>query len=194
MKLLQLDPCHAFKREYADSVVTLVDQYEWTKEQLFHYDAFIVPEFVDQEFLWERRSWIEQFLQKGKVVFFFGHLFKKWLPEVPPFMPKKIQHYADYEVMRCEGSPIFKRVNWEDVVYKKGVAGFFARGYYPVSSQTEALLRFRSGEVITFIDRSSTKGTLFVHAGRNLFDLRFDTTSGVTIYEELIAWLKEEIR
>lgn len=194
MKLLQLDPCHAFKREYADSVVTLVDQYEWTKEQLFHYDAFIVPEFVDQEFLWERRSWIEEFLQEGKTVFFFGHLFKRWLPHVAPFMPKRLMSHHDYEVTRRIGAPIFQHVVWEDVLYKRGVAGFFARGYYPVSSNAEILLTFRSGEVVTFIDRTSTKGTIFVHAGRNLFDLRFDTTSGVTIYEELIAWLKEEIR
>ena len=78
------------------------------------------------------------------------------------------------------------------MVYTKGVAGFFARGYYFAPRHAEICLTFTDGKVITYIDRETTNGTIIVHAGRNLFgyEQRKNTSSRIT--SQLIEVLEKE--
>ena len=100
------------------------------KRDLFDYNVLMITYFVDQEYLYKNKKIIEDFLNEGKVAVFCGHLFRKWLPGCSLFMPKKINSYKDYLVQSVPGSPLFEGVEVEDMVFNKGAAGFFARGYY----------------------------------------------------------------
>ena len=102
------------------------------------------------------------------IVIFCGHLFRKWLPGTSLFMPKKINGYKDYFVEPNAEAPLFNGIEIDDIVFNKGVAGFFARGYYYPPENTEICLTFTDGKVITYIARHTTNGTIIVHAGRNL--------------------------
>ena len=138
----------------------------------------MITYFVDQEYLYKNKKIIEDFLNEGKVVVFCGHLFRKWLPGCSLFMPKKINSYKDYLVQSVPGSPLFEGVEVEDMVFNKGVAGFFARGYYHAPENAEVCLTFTDGKSISYIDRHTTNGTIIVHAGQNL--LGYNTSKNTT--------------
>lgn len=195
-QILKLDPCHAFgererKKRRKDNL-HLIDQYELEHLDLNQYDCLFVTDFVDQEFLYEQRKKIEAFLQQRKVVIFCGHLFRKWLPGASLFLPKKINHYKDYEVCIAEEHPIFQGVDPYDMTYNKGVAGFFARGYHPLPEGAQVLLAFKDNTPITYIDRQSTPGTILVHAGRDLLAYENQQKTTDRISRQIYEWIMEE--
>lgn len=195
LNILELCPYHAFgyKTELLSGPHTKIVEYEFANVQLDSYDVLVVTDFADQEYLYKHKEKIEQFLNDGKIVVFCGHLFREWLPGCMPMMPKKIRGHQDYLVKVPENSPIFNGVKVEDMVYTKGVAGFFARGYYLPPKNAEICLTFTDGKVITYIDRETTNGTVIVHAGRNLFgyEQRKNTTNRIT--SQFIEVLKKEV-
>lgn len=197
LNILKLDPMHAFgeKRRHSKESWKVIDQYDFEMEDLSNVDILVIPNFIDQEYLFTQKKKIEGFLANKKIVVFCGHLFKTWLPGVAPFIPERIQSFSDYEVFHtANNSGIFEGVTTEDMTYNKGVAGFFARGYHPIAHDVEVLLRFKSGHPVTYIDRSSSVGTILVHAGRDLFGYHSKNKTTGKIPPQLYAWLEREVR
>lgn len=197
--MLKLDPGHAFgvngrmQKDTGDES-KVVEQYDFANEDLSGVDVLIIPNFVDQEFLFSQREKINDFLAKKKIVVYCGHLFREWLPGCAPFMPQHIQNYKDYEVFPAENSHIFEGVTTEDMTFKKGVAGFFARGYHHAPVGAEILLTFANGKPVTYIDRTSTNGTILVHAGRDLLGYAGENKSTDRIRPQFLAWLEAEVK
>ena len=196
IKILKLDTSHAFganQIKETDSYISVIDEYELESTDLSDYDVLLVTYFVDQEYLYRYRHIIENFLSEGRVVVFCGHLFRPWLPGCSLFMPKKIKHYEDYFVQSVPGAPLFEGVKMEDMVLNKGIAGFFARGYYHPPEKAEVCLTFTDGKVIAYIDRHTTNGTIIVHAGRSILDYKDATNTTKKIREQSLALLKKEV-
>lgn len=198
--ILFLDPGHAFglmNREapFVQNNFTLVDQYDLTTIDLSSFSAMIVHDFADQIYLARHRDVIETFLNEGKVVVFCGHLVREWLPGCAIFTPQTVASYKDYEVLPVTAHPIFEGVKMDELTFNKGVAGFFARGAHkPVPAGAEVLLALPNDMPITYIDRQTTNGTIFVHAGRDLFGLRMQKKSSDRISEQLLQWVKDEMQ
>ena len=194
LNILELCPNHAFgyKTELTSGPHTKIREYDFANSELAPYDVLLITDFADQEYLYKHKEKIEQFLSEGKIVVFCGHLFRAWLPGCMPMMPKKIRGHQDYLVDVPENSPIYKGVKVEDMVYTKGVAGFFARGYYLPPKNVEVCLTFTDGKVITYIDRETTNGTIIVHAGRNLFGYEHRKNTSNRITSQFIEVLKKE--
>ncbi|MGE7092889.1 hypothetical protein ACQKII_15825 [Lysinibacillus sp. NPDC048646] len=197
--MLKLDPGHAFgvngrmQKDTGDEART-VEQYDFAQEDLSEVDVLIIPNFIDQEFLYRQREKIAAFLAEKKIVIYCGHLFREWLPGCGPFMPQLIRNYKDYEVFPTEQSVIFKGVTTADMTFKKGVAGFFARGYHHPPAYAEILLTFANGKPVTYADRCSTNGTILVHAGRDLLGYADENKSTDRIRPQFLAWLEAEVR
>lgn len=196
LNILELSPLHAFG--LAEQVTRLpyrrvIDQYQLGAIDLTPYNVLYITYFVDQEYLLKHKEKIARFLDDGKVVVFCGHLFRKWLPGCLPMLPKEINHYQDYMVQPIKGASLFEGVKVEDMVYNKGVAGFFARGYYHPPEHAEICLTFTDGKVITYIDRQTTNGTIIVHAGRSLLDYAKSGKTTDRISRQLLALLEKEI-
>ena len=132
-------------------------------------------------------------LNEGKIVIFCGHLFRNWLPGCSLFMPKRLNSHKDYLVQAIPGAPLVNGVEVDDMVYYKGVAGFFARGYYYAPENAEVCLTFTDGKVISYIDRHTTNGTIIVHAGRSILGYKNSENTTKKITEQTIALLKEEV-
>lgn len=196
LNILELNPSHAFSvKEPADNSlnITVIDEYELDTTDLSPYNVLYITEFVDQEYLLNHKEVISQFLNNGKVVVFCGHLFRDWLPGCSLMMPKKINSYKDYYVQPVPGAPLFEGVEVEDMVYNKGVAGFFARGYYRAPKDAEVCLTFTDGKVITYIDRHTTNGTVFVHSGRSLLGYKSERKTTGKIRIQMLALLEQEV-
>jgi len=108
------------------------------------------------------------------------------------FVPKQVRSYHDYTVLIHQPHPIFAGVRPEDMTYRKGVAGFFARGHHPLPPLAEVLLTLADGEPITYIDRFSTRGTILVHAGNNLFGYDEPSDTSGRIAAQLKRWVRDE--
>lgn len=194
-------PCNVFSQGNPeipnfDENFDLVDMYQLHETDLSGYQCMIIVNFVDQDYLYEEREVIARFLADRKIVCFFGNLVTDWLPGAKPFIAKEIRNHTDYDITIAQSHPIFEGVLEGDMTINKGVKGFFARGHHPLPAGAEVLLTLAGGEPVTYIDRESSAGTIFVHSGGNLFQyVRMDKTVKKTterISPQMIEWVQEE--
>ena len=171
------------------------DIYDLPSLDLGRYRALAVTSACDQEFLLRYKDKISAFLDQGRVLVFSGHLFRPWLPGAGLFQPKTIHTHLDYTVRLVKEHPVFEGVREEDLTYRKGVAGFFARGHHEPPPGAEILARLvdaERGEPIVYVDRVSTNGVILVHAGNDLLaSVDRDSTAG-RVAPQLIRWMLAE--
>jgi len=191
-------PCNIFSQGKADENFEIVDMYDLPNIELSSYKCMVILGFVDQEFLQEKKQIIADFLANNKIVCFFGNLVTDWLPGQQAFIAKEIRNHWDYDISIAKQHGIFAGVREEDMTINKGVKGFFARGHHPAPAEAEILLTLPDGEPVTFIDRSSTNGTIFMHAGNNLFNIGGMTPSisktTNRIPTQLMQWIQDEYK
>lgn len=196
--ILFLDPGHAFGLEnrtdtFMVANFTLVDQYAFGELDLTPFKCLVVHDFIDQEYLYRQRKKIKAYLNAGNIVVWSGHLVKEWLPGCAIFTPKQVTKHSDYDISFVQAHPIFDGVETDDMTYNKGVAGFFARGSHtPVPQGAEVLITLPDATYTTYIDRTTTRGTIFVHAGRDLFAQRMQAKTTDRISTQLLTWIHEE--
>ncbi|GGE02828.1 phosphate starvation-inducible protein PhoH [Paenibacillus nasutitermitis] len=176
-----------------DPNTKILDQYELPTYDIVvaGHKFLILDEFIDQELLLQQKDQIHTFLDAGNILFFGGHLFRHWIPGASLFVPKTIRSHLDYVVTVLD-HPIFEGVKSEDITSNKGVSGFFSRGHHPIPEGAEVLLKLPGGEPITYIDRTSTQGTIVVHAGRNLLKYRHQENTAGRIGDQFQRFLYEE--
>lgn len=188
---------HDFIRESVEPL----DMYELSEANLEKYAALMVTGNVDQEFLHRERDIVRAFLDAGKVLVFSGHLSRPWLPGAGTFVPKEIRSFRDYEIRKAKEHPIFEGVEEKDLTFRRGVAGFFARGHNPPPEGAEVLLTLPGDEPIAYVDRKSTRGVILASVcydllGFGLEKMNADAprTSASRIAPQLLAWIRKESR
>ena len=167
------------------------DVYRLPDLDLEPYRALHISGMVDQELLWRERDVIARFLDRGRVVVFCGHLLHPWLPGCGTFVPAPVASYRDYAVHLVGRHPVFEGVDARDLTFRRGVAGFFARGHHPPPPGAEVLATLAGGQPVTWIDRSTTNGTVFVHAGNDLLGFADDSTAA-RLGPQLLDWVERE--
>ena len=153
--------------EWSDRI-DRIDCYVLGSTDLTGYQALIVTANVDQEHLFRQRQVIRSYLDSGGVVVFGGHLYRHWLPGASAFVPLANRSLAAYRVVEIADHPIFRGKEPDELTFRRGVAGFFARGHHPVPAGAEVLTRLSGGEPATYLDRVSTAGTIVVQATSDL--------------------------
>lgn len=145
-----------------------IDCYALGSTELARYAVLIITPTADQEHLSRHRDVIRAFLDRGGVVIFGGHLYREWLPGASPFVPLAKRKPPTYQVIEIADHPIFHGVQPEELTFRRGVAGFFARGHHPVPEGAQVLTRLAGGEPATYLDQVSTAGTILVQATSDL--------------------------
>lgn len=201
-KIVKLDGGHAFSLEgRAMNVsnepmdhVTFIDQYEIQTADLSAFNVLVVTDFIDQEHLYKHKEVIENFLNDGKIVVVNTHMFRPWVPGVGLFMPKEIRKHSDYVMEATTADSFYKGVDMQELTYRKGVSGFYARGSHPVvNKKAEIVLQFTDGTPIVFIDRDSTRGTVVAGACRDFLTYATGDNSTQLIAPQFLAFLDEEL-
>lgn len=174
--------------------ISIMDQYEMNTESLAPYNVLIVTDFIDQEYLLEQKDAILNFLNEGKIVVACTHVFRPWLPNVNPFMPKNIRKHSDYEMMTTATPEFFEGVDMNELAYRRGVSGFYARGFHPAPTKdAQVVLTFLDGTPITYIDRTSTAGTIVAHSARDLTSYATGDNTTKRIASQFKTWLTDEL-
>lgn len=151
-----------------DPRVQRVDCYALPDTDLSGYAGLVAGPSTDQEFLAAHRDVIARYLDGGGVVVFGGHLHRDWLPGAAPFVPLATRTLAGYRVAAVADHPLFAGLTADDLTFRRGVAGFFARGHHPPPPGAQVLTRLAGGQPATYLDRVSTAGTILVHATADL--------------------------
>ena len=166
------------------------DVYRLPELDLDPFAALHVSGMVDQEFLWREREVIAGFLDSGRVVVFCGQLLRPWLPGCGTFVPAPVTSYRDYVVRIVVRHPVFDGVEADDLTFRRGVAGSS-----PVATTrrpgAEVLAELAGGQPVTWVDRSTTRGTIFVHAGNDLIGFA-DDSSAARLGPQLVDWVEAE--
>jgi|GEM_PF-137807 len=174
--------------------VTSIDCYDLSDESLAAHRILVIGSNVDQEHLARRRDVIRRFLDAGKVLIFCGHLNQDWLPGARHFEPALPRRRASYVVTEVADHPVFAGVELSHMTERRGVAGFFARGHHPVPDGAEPLVHLVGGRPVTYVDRVSTAGTIFVHATGDLFGyaVGIEDNTAARIPGQLARWAAAE--
>lgn len=168
----------------------VIDLYELPSVDLGRYSALLITDMVDQEFLLSQRHLTEAFLAGGGAIVFCGHLLRDWLPGCGRFVPAPISSMGDYAVHFVEPHPVFAGVDADDLTFRRGVSGFFARGHHPPPPGAQVLAALAGGQPTTWIDRATTPGTVFAHAGNSLlFYSDIESTAGL-LAPQLLDWAR----
>jgi hypothetical protein len=170
----------------------VVDVYDLPSVDLQPYAAVMVGGMVDQEFLWRHRDVLASFLARERVVVFSGQLLRGWLPGCGTFVPARITSMRDYAVQFVEPDPVFAGVDAHDLTFRRGVAGFFARGHHPPPPGAKVLAALAGGQPTTWIDRATTAGTVFVHAGNDLLGYAEVDSTAARLAPQLLEWARTE--
>jgi hypothetical protein len=171
-----------------------IDIYDLEQADLSPYLGLAVPGLTDQEHLWRHAAKIRAFLDAGRVVVFSGMLFRPWLPGAGMFVPKAVSSHHDYFLRQVAPCLIFDGIEIEDLVFRRGVAGFFARGHHQPPPGAEVILELPGGEPALYLDRVSTAGTIVVHGGNDMLGLGDDGTTAGRLVPQLVDWMRREAR
>ncbi len=174
--------------------VELVDCYQLAQTDLSRFALLVVPSMIDQEHLAAHQSSIRAYLDGGGVLVFGGQLHRDWLPGASRFEAISPPSLAAYQVAEIVEHPIFAGVQPDDLTFRRGVAGFFARGHHPPPEGAEVLIRLSGGLPVTYFDRVSTAGTILLQANGDLLDYgaRGDDNTAARIPAQLVAWAVRE--
>lgn len=170
-------------------LVEAVDCYRLPTIDLGRYAGLLIPPLVDQEWLYRHRGVLRSYLDAGGTVVFSGHLHRPWLPGAGLFVPKPVTCVADYAVEVAADHPVFAGVTGRDLTFRRGVAGFFARGHHPPPAGARPLVTFASGEPVVYLDRVTTGGTLLVHAGNDLLGWVDGENTARRLVPQLLTWM-----
>lgn len=176
--------------EDMDRRLERVDCYAIGEVDLGRYAGVVVPPLVDQEHLARHRALLRAYLDTGGTIVFGGHLHRDWLPGASPFVPLAMPTLRDYQVTFVADHPIFADVDPNDLTFRRGVAGFFARGHHPPPARATVLTRLSGGQPTTYVDRFSTAGTILLQSTCDL--LGYATapdSSAARIPGQLLDWI-----
>lgn len=170
-----------------------VSLYAFEDTDLTNVHSILIPAHTDQRYLLTQKSRLEMFLNKGGTLVVNGHITYPFLDCLRPFEAVTYQGIHSLRVQRVSHHPIFEGVDPEHMTFRRGVAGFYARGSNPVAPG--AVVIHTLGQDAMPIDWQLTLpngGRLFMHSGNDLWMFHGSADSTHRIVPQLFNWLTRE--
>lgn len=170
--------------------VQQLDAYDFAHADLSRVSGVLISMAVDQQFLSTCTEKFEEFLRKGGRVALMGHPVVKFLPGQGDF--RKLDYAAPTELYLSAGEahPVWDGVDFLDVSARRGITGFYARGY-TLNHPRGAIITSRIGPHKLPVDYvyAYGKGRVLIHPGIELAVFADDPNSSSRIHPQLIDWL-----
>jgi hypothetical protein len=111
------------------------------------------------------------------------------LPEFWPFVPLPRADLEHLKVHRLTPHPVFEGVDMADLTYRRGVAGFYARGHNPPPPGAIALTGLGPGRApCDWVYERPAGGRIFMHAGNDLWMYAGSVCSAARMVPQLCRW------
>ena len=173
--------------------LVFLDLYDLPYVNLSAYAGLIITNFVEEEFLFTHKAHIEQYLSNGGVIFSQVENTLPWLPGCGRWIASSIPIKDRYFHIVQPLHQMFKHIDPYDLNYKKGVKGFLSRGYFDTVPNGALILIEDQDELpVLYIDRHSTKGTIFAGAGTDLYRYGISENSTCVLSIQMLETIRKE--
>jgi hypothetical protein len=174
--------------ETARLMVTIGDVYANDLENLGSYDALLIGTHVDQRRLAARSDRIAAYLEQGGKVVANGHVAYPYLPQITAFRAVANYSVNDLVVRRHVAHPVWDGIPVEDLSQRRGVSGFYARGWHMPPHGARVVHTIGNAErPVDFIYRVG-KGQVLFHGGNDLWSLADAGTTASRLAPQLLEW------
>ncbi|WP_269583639.1 hypothetical protein [Roseibium sp. Sym1] len=166
-----------------------IDHYALEAVDLSAYRALLLPAHLDQRFFGGLSEKIERFLDGGGTLVFNGHVAWPMLPEFEPFQPLDRFNVDALQIHRVTEHPVFEGVSTEHLTYRRGVAGFYARGCNPPPEGATVLHGVGPRRLpCDWVYERPRGGRILMHAGNDLWMYVGSADTTARIPPQLCAW------
>jgi len=166
-----------------------IDHYALHDTDLTPYAALMLPAHLDQRYFGTLTERVSDWLDAGGTLVFNGHVAWPMLPEFQPFMALEKRSLENLQIHRITDHPVFDGVDMKDLTYRRGVAGFYARGCNPPPAGAVPLLGVGPAHVpCDWVYDRPQGGRIFMHAGNDLWMYAGDKTTAHRIVPQLMDW------
>lgn len=180
------------KHKDTSPYIDAVDIYDFTGKELENYDVFLIGADADQRLLLEKKEYLDKFLANKKTIVFCGALAYPFLDDVGQFVKMNYNSFNDYKIYLTNKHKVWENVLEDDIMYRRGVAGFYSRGYNPPPQNAKIINTLGSSKhPIDYEYTTKDGGRLLVHCGNNIWLFLNDKTTASNMGVNLINWLKE---
>ncbi|MDM5334987.1 hypothetical protein QUF56_17465 [Ureibacillus composti] len=177
-----------------DQGLVFIDMYDLPNTDLSAYVGLIITNYVDEDFMMAHKRLFEDYLNKGGVIFSFAKMSQSYLPNAPIWYRSPIAIREREIILREPIATMFEGIDPYDLNYRRGVKGFFTRGYFKeLPDGAEVIVEDQLGAPIIYVDRASTNGTLFVGSGTDLYQVyRDEESSANRLPRQILDTIREE--
>lgn len=168
--------------------------------RLEDFCAIVLPMGIDEVFLARFKDKILHYLGNGGVIMSFMSDYmcilpysKGYIQSATPIRKREVKFSKS-----ASAKIIFDGVREYDINYRRGVKGFFNRGYFQkdtLPKGAEMILEDSDGECVGYIDKVSTNGIIISTANADLLGFGlFDNTTARRMGVNLLHWLENEFK
>lgn len=145
------------------------DQYSLQDVLTSDIRAILIPMHVDQRFLASRAALLEQFVLSGGRMVVNGHVLYPFVPELGLFKPLFRYRVDDLYIDSHAPHPVWDGVDIPALTFRKGVAGFYGRGYHTPPPQGTFINTIGPKKYPVDCVYSHGAGEILVHSGNDLW-------------------------
>jgi len=173
--------------------VDVIDQYELSDHDLSDADGLLLSQHLDEQHLCECAPMLERYLRQGGSISLNGPLYQPCLHGLGCYAPLPSGKAQDW-ILRLEGThPITDGVVADDLTYRRGVIGFWARGSFPVPLGSTVLTNMIGDDTPTdFVWHRDGGGRVLVHPGNDVWFVCNDESSAGRFYANMLDWMANE--
>lgn len=154
--------------------------------------ALLVSANTDQRYLLSQRERLEAWLLAGGAMVLNGHVAYPFLRWLAPFVPGAARGVEGLRLHRAAAHPVFDGVDPAHLTFRRGVAGFYARGGNPPPPQAQVLNTLGpDAQPVDWVLTLPGGGRLLTHSGNDLWMYAGSADSTARIVPQLLDWLRE---
>ena len=170
--------------------ITILDQYSFDPAALRNVDGLLLGQHLDERHLGAFRISLDAFLDQGGRVAVMGPIVLPFMTCLVPHRPEGDGHREDWLLEVANDHPVSKGVSADDLTYRKGVVGFWARGCIAPPTEAVILTQFqKTGAPVDWVWDSGTGGKLFVHPGNDVWGYAKEPNTSAQVFPQLLDWM-----
>lgn len=153
--------------------------------------GLLISMHADQRHLARCQDVLESYMDRGGTIVFNGHVAHFFLPDLRRFVPLDKPGPKDLAVIRVAAHPVFEGVEEGDMLFRRGVAGFYGRGHNPPPPGSVVLNRLAGDKApIDWLWPRPRGGVLLAHGGNDLWMYARENSTVSRIATQLLDWLE----
>jgi len=173
--------------------LTLIPLYELDRQDLACFRAIILPMHCDQLYLARLRERLSAYVRAGGIAMIGGHVREPYLEGLARFHPIPDYRVEDLVVHSVAAHPVWHGVEMKDLTWRRGVAGFYGRGWHPPPAGAQIINVLGAAAHPIDFEYRLGQGKVLVHGGNDLWTYQGTGSTAERLAPQLIAWLAGEV-